>query len=188
MTDELAPQDAYYNYRFEKATVLSEPTSALFMEPKARNRLLALGQGMRRSKKRRKIYVSRRSELGMKNGRICVNEEAVEHCLEAYGFEIIAPETLPVIEQIQAFAEADRVVGCSGAGMFNTVFCQPGTKVIEIASRPNWLWGHMNLYNSLGMDYGFVWAVPVLDQTGAVHAPFEVDIDRLRRGLAEQGL
>jgi capsular polysaccharide biosynthesis protein len=54
--------------------------------------------------------------------------------LAAYGFRIVKPEQHPVYEQAQIFTSAQVIVSPHGAALTNLVFCQPGTKVLEIFS------------------------------------------------------
>ena len=76
--------------------------------------------------------------------------------MRAMGFHVVEPQTLPFEEQVRTFAAARIVVGPGGAGMFNTVFCRPGTAVVSVESTTNWLTAHANLFASLGHDYALV--------------------------------
>nr|MBX2884475.1 glycosyltransferase family 61 protein [Granulosicoccus sp.] len=75
-----------------------------------------------------KLYVSR----GSKGARGVVNDEEVVSYLERQGFTTVRAENLTVEEQADLFASASVVLGPHGAGFSNIVFCQPGTKVIEL--------------------------------------------------------
>ena len=46
-----------------------------------------------------------------------------------YGFATVAPQNLPLIEQVQLFASARAVLGEYGSGLHNTIFSPPGTVV-----------------------------------------------------------
>ncbi len=61
------------------------------------------------------------------------NEDQV---IEALGprFKVIEPGSLPLDDQMRAFAEARCVVGVHGSNLTNIAFCKPGTRVIEIAA------------------------------------------------------
>ena len=76
----------------------------------------------------RRLYVSRRSAVF----RRVVEEDAVVARLERRGFEVIECETMSVAEQRRRFREAAVVVGAHGAGLANLVYCQPGTRVLEL--------------------------------------------------------
>jgi len=76
------------------------------------------------------IYISR---AGAKSRRI-TNESEVEKLLTGYGFEIFKLEEMSVAEQVTLFHQALIVVAPHGAGLSNLVFCQPGTKVLEMCA------------------------------------------------------
>ena len=86
-------------------------------------------------------------------------EAAVAERLARLGFVAIDPLAMTVPEQVRAFAAAEMVAGIGGAGMFNTVFCRPGTKVLSVGDSPTFLGMHANLFASLGHEYGFVLGV-----------------------------
>jgi capsular polysaccharide biosynthesis protein len=48
------------------------------------------------------------------------------------GWETVTLENLPIEEQVRCFSEASHVVSTHGAGLTNLLWCEPGTKVIEI--------------------------------------------------------
>jgi capsular polysaccharide biosynthesis protein len=79
-----------------------------------------------------RLYISRASASKRK----LINEVEVMHYLHRFGFRSVTLETMPVTEHARLFASAKAVVAPHGAGLTNLMFCQPGTKVIEIFS-PN---------------------------------------------------
>ncbi len=81
-----------------------------------------------------RIYISRTQAKKRK----MINEEAIIDWLKQYDFEIVHFEQMSVLEQANCMAKAEVVIAPHGSGLTNLVFCQPGTKVIEILS-PNWL-------------------------------------------------
>ena len=129
---------------------------------------------------RRRLYVSRLSHARAGGTtRVMANEAELAARLAALGFDIIEPEHLPAATQIRLFAAADMVVGPAGSAMFNTVFCQPGTKVIDIESEPHWIYSHAGLFASCGLRYGvFVGAADAADPRPA-HRRWQVDIPAL---------
>lgn len=76
--------------------------------------------------KGRKIYVSRKKALT----RRLVNAEKMMMALK--GWETVVLEELSIKEQVQCFAEASHIVSPHGAGLTNLLWCEPGTKVVEI--------------------------------------------------------
>ena len=77
-----------------------------------------------------RIYISREKA----SYRRIVNEQDVIGCLEKLGFRTVKLETMSVAEQAACLAAAKVVVAPHGAGLTNLVFCNSGTKVIEIFS------------------------------------------------------
>jgi hypothetical protein len=80
----------------------------------------------------KKIYIKRSS------GRHIVNEEEFLEILKPLGFEVLCCEQLTVAEQAAVFSKAEIVVGAHGAGFTNLVFCNAGTRIIDIFS-PTWI-------------------------------------------------
>ena len=133
----------------------------------------------------RRIYVSRLKH-GKVSGstRIMLNEELLVERLAALNFEVIEPERLSTEEQIATFASADMVVGPSGSAMFNTMFCRPGTKIVDIESEPHWIYAHAGLFASCQLRYGlFVGRADPSDER-PVHRRWSVDIEPLMDCLA----
>jgi capsular polysaccharide biosynthesis protein len=127
-----------------------------------------------------RIYVSRvQHSQSEASARVMLNEPELVERLVDLRFRIVEPETLSVAEQILAFSSAEMVVGPSGSGMFNVVFCHPGTKVIDIESEPHWIHAHRCLFASCGLRYG-IFVGRALDRDFEVHhKPWKVNIDAL---------
>ena len=49
--------------------------------------------------------------------------------------ETIDLDKLNIIDQAQTFAEATHIVSPHGAGLTNLLWCEPGTKVIELTHK-----------------------------------------------------
>lgn len=88
-----------------------------------------LGSGWRDTPRRR-LYVSRRHAAG----RRVVNEAEILPVLERHAIEVVHAETLSFADQVELFSSASLVLAVHGAGMSNTVFCAPGTRVLEMRS------------------------------------------------------
>jgi capsular polysaccharide biosynthesis protein len=131
--------------------------------------------------KGRKIYVSRHglNQTGRGATRVMVNEVALIARLESMGFETIEPENLSVADQIKTFSSASIIVGPSGSGLFNVMFCHPGTKVIDIQSEPHWIYSYTGMYSSLQLEYGIFLGKPDPKDTRPVHREFTVNIEAL---------
>ena len=122
--------DLVGHVRAESLLVPGFPDNALQTPPWAvdfiRERLgdpsLELVQG-------RRIYITRGRQ---RNNRTVRNEPEVLGLLGERGFEVVDPGTMPVVEQIRAFAEAEWIVGPHGAGLANLAFASPGASVVEL--------------------------------------------------------
>jgi capsular polysaccharide biosynthesis protein len=128
----------------------------------------------------KRIYVSRHkyNAANASPREMCNEHEVIERLLSK-GFEIISPEKLTMRQQIEAFSSAEMVVGPAGSGMFNSVFCWPGTKVIDIESERWWLHAHMSIFGSSHLHFGiFVGAVDPSD-TSPAHKRWAVNIGAL---------
>ncbi len=77
-----------------------------------------------------RIYISR---LGA-NARRLLNEEEVIARVEAAGFRVLQFERMSIEQQMAAMAGAEVVLAPHGAGLANLVFCQSGTRVVEMLS------------------------------------------------------
>ena len=100
----------------------------------------------------RRLYLSR----GEAKYRRVLNEDAVCDVLGRYGFEIVRLETLPFAAQAKLLSEAAVVVAPHGAGLGNVVFCNAGTKVIEIFA-PELVTGfYWRLCTESQLDYYYI--------------------------------
>lgn len=170
------------NYKFIRGAILpSQCHVDGFIDSFSRNFFLGLSSKYEgKSNFGRKIYIARNSGVAESRRRRCLNENEVCDALRGLGFDIVVPDSLSVEQQIATFANADIVVGPSGAGLFNSVFCSPGTYVIDIESERHWIYAHCNLFSSLGLNYGIFWARPQPEnKEGEVHLPFTVNVPAL---------
>ncbi len=128
----------------------------------------------------RRVYVSRYG-LGKAGwtSRIMANESQLIDRLWAMGFDIVEPEHLSVRDQIKLFSSASMVVGPSGSGLFNTVFCHPGTKIIDIQSEPQWIYSYTGMYSSLKLDYGIFIGKADPEDSKPMHRRWSVNIEAL---------
>jgi hypothetical protein len=81
----------------------------------------------------RKIYIQRVPPAT----RTFSNEEAVSNLVRKLGYESVILENYTIRQQIAIVSSAEYILGAHGAGLAFTVFCHPGTRVVEIYSLPN---------------------------------------------------
>lgn len=86
-------------------------------------------------RKDRRLYISRKEA---RNQRRVVNEDELTKLLADFGFEVVTLERLPLRDQISLMAEADWLIGGSGAGILHCLFMHPGSYVVELFS-PNYI-------------------------------------------------
>jgi hypothetical protein len=79
------------------------------------------------------------------------NTALLEVQLAKKDFETLQPETLSLADQILLFRNAEFIVSPHAPVLANTIFCQPGTKVLEIAPRAAYSGRFANIASKLGL-------------------------------------
>ena len=132
------------------------------------------------------IYINRNRRNTEPNcRRRLMNELELEQQLVAMGFSSIDPEDIAPEKQIELFGSARRIVALGGAGLFNAVFCKPGTKVIDIESTRNHLENHSTLLSSMSADYGIILGQEDLDESMGYDRGWTVDVERTIAAIAK---
>lgn len=121
----------------------------------------------------RKLFLSRLHE----NRRPLVNEAALQALAQAQGYEIVAPETLPLLDQVRLFASARAVAGPPGAAQTNLLWMQPGTRVLSLFKTEQHLPVFVELSNLVGQQHRWLVGptLPAFATLSVVNGPFEVD-------------
>ncbi len=133
----------------------------------------------------RKLYVARlRRTREMNAYRGLLNEQALADRLAALGYLVIEPEFLSVEEQIRLFAGAERIMAIGGAGLFNTVFCQSGARLLDIESTPLFLDAHSNVFAGAGLEYGLIIGREDLADSSVAHRRWTLDLDAAMPAVA----
>ena len=81
------------------------------------------------------------------------DEDKLTARLKGRGFVPVAMENYTLREKAWLLGRAEAVLGPSGAGLCNIVFCQPGTKVIEIRVQPYPVMEPWDIANRCGLDF-----------------------------------
>ena len=119
--------------------------------------------GLEDIKPHRKILILR---PGAVTRRIQNSDELM---LNLKGWETVVLEKMSIREQMKTFAEASHVMAAHGAGLTNLLWCQPGTKVIEINQKSEI---HKKVYpvlsHHLGLEHKLYLAdvVPIPKENG----------------------
>ena len=103
-----------------------------------------------------KIYICRESKY-----RRVINEEEIIAALREQGFAIVRLESLSFLEQVALFAGAKMVISPHGSGLTNIVFCQPGTKVLELFPSTYIVRFYWKLSNFVNLDYYYLISAPM---------------------------
>jgi Glycosyltransferase 61 len=80
-----------------------------------------------RGPRNRRVLLARKGPT-----RMIDNLEQVEAFLSRQGFETVYLEGMSIVDQMLLFQRADFIIGPHGAGLANLLFCEPGTRVIEL--------------------------------------------------------
>jgi len=103
------------------------------------------------------------------------NLEQLEACLSGYGFQTIYLEGMSSVDQILLFQSAEFVIGAHGAGLANLLFCEPGTKIIELMPSPEFRSYFWFISQKLDLVYGLQFCANGYDDD------MIVDLEKLRR-------
>tara|TARA_B100000965_G_scaffold384939_1_gene385679 strand:+ start:437 stop:1486 length:1050 start_codon:yes stop_codon:yes gene_type:complete len=102
-----------------------------------------------------KIYIRREDA----NYRKILNEADLISKLRKQEFEIINPQHFEILEQMKIFSNAKVIVAPHGSNMSNIIFCQKGTKIIEISPELNNLYEqnissrYKNIADNLNLEF-----------------------------------
>jgi hypothetical protein len=113
----------------------------------------------------RRLYLSRARAAV----RRIANENEISEMLRHRNFEIIEAENLSWREQADLFAGASVIVAPHGAALANIVFCQPGTRIVEISTRP----GYRDWFWQLAAVAGLSYEVLEAQRSGSFSGPSE---------------
>jgi len=81
------------------------------------------------TKREKLIYIARGDAA---RSRKVVNEPELVALLKTFGFEVHFLSKLSVVDQARLFNSALMIVAVHGGGLSNLVYCEPGTKLLEI--------------------------------------------------------
>lgn len=99
-----------------------------------------------------KIYISR-SDSKIRH---VENETELVKALQPYGFKSVVLSQLSICERIKLFSRASAVVSATGAGLVSILFCQPGTKVIELFNEGFVIEPYYDIATKINLDYRYL--------------------------------
>jgi Glycosyltransferase 61 len=94
------------------------------------------------------------------------NEKEISEALRQHDFEVLEAETLSFREQADLSANASMIIAPHGAALANIVFCQPGTRVVEITTRAGYRDWYWQLAAVAGLAYEVLEAKPAKSSLG----------------------
>ncbi|MGP7817093.1 glycosyltransferase family 61 protein [Niallia sp. 01092] len=134
-----------------------------------------------KSKGNKRIFISREDAMHRK----LLNEDKVFRVLEKYGFELVKLTELSLADKIKLFTSAEVVVSSHGAALTNIVFCNSGTKIIELFTPTYLLPCFYIISNYMNLDYYYLIGEQVeADDNRSFHSdPIYINLDKLERTL-----
>lgn len=136
----------------------------------------------------RRIYLSRKDATRRK----VLNEVDVTSLLESLGFLEVQTDGMALLDQVRLFNNAEIVIAPHGAGLTNLIFCNTGTKAIELFS-PHYVNGcYWTLCEQIGLDYYYLIGegkAPLLEQeSGKVTDNIKINVHQLEEMLVLSGI
>ncbi len=96
----------------------------------------------KQNKLKKRIYITRKNASYRK----IVNESDLIGILKEKKFEILDTEQIDIKEQIKIFSNSEVVISPTGSALANIIFCNPGTKIIEIM--PKYRFAYENVFSN----------------------------------------
>ena len=117
------------------------------------------------------------------------NRPRIEQLALEAGFQIVHPEQLSLVEQMQLFAQAKQIVGEYGSNLHNSIFSQAGTVVCALrGAAPHPGFSQSGLGHILDQPTGYVFGeTNPNDPAGAFSVPEQAFADCLRLVLSGDG-
>ena len=145
-----------------------------------RQRIATVIQSTEMGSSPEKIFLRRNSGV-----RKVTNAVEIEHLLVKRGYAIVEPETLTFSQQVRYFTHAKVIVGPTGAGFANAIFCEKGAHVAILISKCKDLaykyW--VNMLSPIGVNCSYVLGDIVENHEYGVHADFAINISYLMEFL-----
>jgi hypothetical protein len=119
----------------------------------------------------RNVYIARRGTRQVENA------TEVERFLLRRNFTFHTLDDLSIDDQIDLFSAADWVVAAHGAELGNLLFCQPGTKVLELSPELDFKPYFSYMCNKLSLHHG---VLPCPTTDGGFNGRLVVDMNKFR--------
>lgn len=98
------------------------------------------------------LFISRKDS----NVRNILNEDELQQVLGQYGFNTIVSSKLSIADKVNLFSKAKFILSPTGAGLISMLFCQPGTKLVEIFNEGFVIEPFYDIATKLDLDYKYI--------------------------------
>lgn len=126
----------------------------------------------------KRVFISR----SLAQTRHLENENEISSFLSTLGFKCFHPETLSFQDQVLLYQGAEVIVATHGSGMANLVFCDPGTKVLELFPSRT-VDSFYRLATDMNLQYRFV-KTRLNPPKSRVSENFTIELEDLQKGLS----
>lgn len=129
----------------------------------------------------KRVYISRRDA----GSRKFVNEDQIIECLARFGFEAVQMSEHDFRGKINLFADAEMVVGLTGAGLTNMMLCHERASVLELFPASYVTYFYTSMASHLGLDYHALTFDnhSALSRMNRYYGNLSLDTDRLGRAV-----
>lgn len=168
----IEPSGDFYSLQADQLIVPSYPSNRFFdsdrlavfvsdwVIQKLRNTFLPMSISVNKHFSK-KVFISRNDNT---LGRRVLNEDEVFEIFRPLGFERYCLSQLSFLDQVALFSGAEIIAGPHGAGFTNILFCNPGTRIIEIfQARLDCTYFYMA--QQLGLKYNYIETINVKPNT-----------------------
>ncbi|MER2997611.1 glycosyltransferase family 61 protein [Pontibacter populi] len=98
------------------------------------------------------LFISRKDS----SVRNVLNEDELQQMLGQYGFNTIVSSKHSIAEKVRLFSKAKFILSPTGAGLISMLFCQPGTKLVEIFNEGFVIEPFFDIATKLNLDYNYI--------------------------------
>ncbi|MCJ2087298.1 glycosyltransferase family 61 protein [Methylobacterium sp. E-005] len=126
----MAPPPAFFPFEMKPGRPVYDAIWPADIFAAVRERILASARarGVLSDRTDRRLFISRKAF----SQRALVNEAEIAERLTPLGFEVIYPETMSFLEQVEAFHSAALVMGSSSSALSNALFCRPECRILGL--------------------------------------------------------
>ncbi len=98
------------------------------------------------------LFISRKDS----KVRNVLNEDELQNVLGQYGFNTVVSSNFTISDKVRIFSQARFVLSPTGAGLISMLFCQPGTKLVEIFNEGFVIEPFYDIATKLNLDYNYI--------------------------------